>query len=223
MDEKTRIIEGYEVRHAVRLAGAEVILAENKNTAEPYMVCDCTSNNPFNADEYYNAVVSADYLEIMREFTRRLAGRVESLETERSESGIPFEMLTAADCKPNSMETDLEGQVIVIKGERLAPEYRTGIGQLEYCTGGFGARPEARGRAVYCTNLYDGKSSRYDRSDVAGIILPECMPEWAKEKLAALQKPAEKESVVEKIRQGNRATKQETSPNKKRGKGEPEH
>lgn len=223
MDEKPRVIESYEVRHAVQLAGGEVIFAVNKAAEMPYLVCDCIWDNPFGVDEYKNAVAGDDPVEMLREFTTRLTARVELIETERAERGIPFETLTIADCRPKSMETDLEGSVIVIKPEKLAPEYRTIDHQIALCTGGNGARPEARGRAVFTTNLYSGKSSRFDRVDVAGIILPDRMPEWAKERLAALQKPAEKESVVEKIRQGNQAAKQEKSPNKKRGKSQPEH
>ena len=49
-------------------------------------------------------------------------------------------------------------------------------------TGGFGASANARGSAVFCKNLYDGKNTRYERMDVLGEVKPECMPDWAEKK-----------------------------------------
>lgn len=55
-------------------------------------------------------------------------------------------------------------------------------------TGGFGASANARGSAVFCKNLYDGKNTRFERMDVLGEVKPECMPDWAKEKAAAFSR-----------------------------------
>ena len=55
-------------------------------------------------------------------------------------------------------------------------------------TGGFGASANARGSAVFCKNLYDGKNTRYERMDVLGEVKPERMPDWAKEKAAAFSR-----------------------------------
>ena len=57
-----------------------------------------------------------------------------------------------------------------------------------YVTGGFGASANARGSAVFCKNLYDGKNTRYERMDVLGEVKPERMPDWAKEKAAAFSR-----------------------------------
>ncbi len=46
----------------------------------------------------------------------------------------------------------------------------------------------ARGSAVFCRNLYDGKDTRYERMDVLGEVKPERMPDWAKEKAAAISR-----------------------------------
>lgn len=223
MSDEKRVIEGYEETNCVRLAGCEVILAENKTAAEPYMVCDCTWENPFGADEFRNGIVSADYLEIMQEFTRRLTERCQSIEEERAQRGIPLQPLTVADCDPNSKDMDMTGCVVVIKPENLSPEYRSIDHQLALCTHGNGARPKAHGRSVFCTNLYDGKSARWDRHHIAGIIPAEQLPDWAREKLAALQKSAEKESVIDKIRQSEQNAAHEKPSQKKHDKGGPEH
>jgi len=220
--DKKREIQGYEVTHAVELAGGEVIFAENKDVEQRYLVCDNSWDNPLGIDLYKNGIVSADFVEMMREFTQRLTARVESIEAERSQRGIPFETLTAADCYPKGMDTDLEDCVVVIKPEKLAPEYQTIDHQLALCTGGFGSKPDLSGSAVYCTNLYDGKSTRWNRSDIAGTVSPDRLPDWAREKLAALQNPAEMESVIAKIQQGKQEQPQPKSAHKKREKGEPE-
>lgn len=53
-------------------------------------------------------------------------------------------------------------------------------------TGGFGASANARGSAVFCRNLYDGKDTCYERMDVLGEVKTDRMPDWAKEKATAI-------------------------------------
>ena len=222
MDNEKRMIEGYEVKHAVQLGGGEVILAENKTAAEPFMVCDCSWDNPFGVDEYRNGIVSHDFMEVMREFTGRLNTRLEAIEAERTRRGLPQETLTAADCIPKSMETDLAGSIIVIKPDKLSAECRSADYQLALCTGGNGARYNAIGRAVFCTNLYTGKSSRWERVDVAGVISPDKLPDWARDKLAELQKPVEKASVTDQIRAGRDTAEPQATNSRKHNKSGPE-
>ena len=196
MADEKRNIQGYEEMYAVRLAGGEVILAENKSAENRYMVCDCSWDNPLGAAEYSNGVGSADYLEIMKEFTRRLDARIFTLESERSQRGLPLEPLTAADCEPGGMDTGLEGRAVVISAERLAPEYRSADHQLAVVTGGFGASPNSRGRAVYCKNLFDGTDEKWVRGDIAGMVAYEKLPEWARQTYDSLIKSAEKETAA---------------------------
>ena len=59
--------------------------------------------------------------------------------------------------------------------------------QLWLAFGGFGCRPHARGRSVFCTCLGDGETTRWNRSEFVGIIRDECIPDWAAEKLAELR------------------------------------
>jgi len=77
--------------------------------------------------------------------------------------------------------------IIVIKPEVLSPEYRRSEHQLKTCQGGFGASPTASGTAVFCTDLYSGKESRFERYDVAGVIDPAKMPDWAVKKIALME------------------------------------
>ena len=199
-DEKRTIKDGYEVIHAVKLGGSEIIFAEKQGDAEnPYMVSDCTWNSTLCYESHHNVVGGVDFLDIMKKFAHRISERVAELETERETRGIPVQTLTAADCE-SIKGVDFTNHVVVIKPESLSYEYRSIDHQLVLCTGGNGARPEAKGRGVFCQNLYDGKSERWERQNIAGIIPEDKLPEWAREKLAALRNPAEKESVLDQIK-----------------------
>lgn len=128
-------------------------------------------------------MANTDYLEAMTEFLERAASAIQLVKEERAERGISNEPLTAGDCIPGSKDTHYENQLVVIKPEKMAPSARTADHQLVLATGGFGCNPNARGQAVYCKNLFTGKTMRWERFDVAGIILPGRIPEWAHQRL----------------------------------------
>ena len=178
------IIEGYEERHKVQLAGHLVIFAENEKADEPYMVCYCKWDNPLNFNEYYNICTSDDYIEAMALYAEGIKSFVGILEMERDGYKTPKQTLTNTDCIPNGLDEDLKGRMIVIKPESLADEYKRSEHQIKICTGGFGASPNSRGNAVYCKDLYSDKNSRFERYDVLGIIDPYKLPEWAARKIA---------------------------------------
>jgi hypothetical protein len=180
------IIDGYEEKASLELAERAVILAEKAGADEPYMVVTCKWDNPLGANEYYSAVVTADYLEAAREFIKREAMLLSHLEAERSLSGLPIQAKTAGHCLVNSHRESFENKVVLVKPEALSPEYRSAEFQIGYCTGGFGARPGANGKAIFCTMLHSGKNQRFERGDIAGVIDPKNLPEWTKPKLAAL-------------------------------------
>ena len=106
--------------------------------------------------------------------------------------GIPNEPITAEGCEIISHQHDLKGKVVVIKPEILHREYRRATCQLQLCTGGFGASPNSRGSACYGTQLYSGKTSRFERSDILGTIAPEKLPEWAKHYLEIVRQAEKK-------------------------------
>lgn len=186
MSKEKRMIESYEVKTAVHINRQEIIIAEDKANENPYMCCICTWDNPLNADIFSNAVVSDDYLEIMGEFTKRIDAQISHISEQRKERGVTNVPLTVADCIEGSRQKHYEGQIIVINPDKMTPAARTADHQLCLATGGNGCNPEARGNAVFVTNLYSGEKTRWERYDVAGIIRPDRMPEWAKEKLAVL-------------------------------------
>ncbi len=83
----------------------------------------------------------------------------------------------------NSKQSQYEGKLLLLNAENLSPEHRDERSQYWVATGGNGCNPEASGRSVFCTNLFDGEKSRWYRSDFHGIADSEKLPDWAKEKL----------------------------------------
>jgi len=184
-----RNIEGYEEKFSIQFASRYVVLAENPTAQEPYLVCNIRWDNPLGFEECYDGAVTNDYVDAMREFAKRLDTLAEALEVQLCESGLPVQTLTAADCLPGGHEVDWEGKVLIIRPEALSPEYRSAEQQLVLCTGGFGADPDASGRAVFVKELYSGKEYRYNRHEVAGLADPSKLPAWAMDKLALSRAP----------------------------------
>ncbi len=217
MDEEKRIIptndgQGYEVKTAIQLGRREFILAENTtSTVAPFMMCECTWNNPLGVDVFENAYVSDNYLELVVELVSRLSTQVKALESERAEHGLPLQVLTWRDCQTSWTDKDLEGQLVVIKPENLLPEYRSAENQLQIVTGGNGCRANARGQAVFCENLLTGDKKRYERYDVAGIADMNKLPEWAKQKLKEHEKPEKKPSLLAQVEENKKLVSQQVS------------
>jgi len=112
-------VMGYTELQSVQIAGWRVVLAENPAKPEPYMVCTCGRDNPFSAEANEGISTTNDYFKAMREFTERVTGFMEFLETERQASGLPFQTLTVADCVKDSNNNDYEGKLVIIKPEAL--------------------------------------------------------------------------------------------------------
>jgi hypothetical protein len=188
MDDDKRMVDAYEIEHAIHIGDKEILFGIDERKSDcPYMVCNCSWDNPLGIEHYFNAMGSADYLEMMTEFTSRVTAQLEAVIAERTKITVPMQPFKLEHCIPIDSMQNLENKVVIINPERLRPEYRTADKQLVLVTGGFGAHANSRGRAVYTTNLYSGKESRWNREDILGVVRPEYMPDWAKERLAQIQ------------------------------------
>ena len=188
MDDEKRMVDTYEVRHAIHVGDKEILFGVDEKKADcPYMVCSCTWDNPLGIDYYFNAAGSTDYLEMMTEFTDRVTAQLEAVKAERDKITVPLQLFTLEHCIPNDYRESIENKVVVIRPERLRSEYRTADKQLVLATGGFGTYANARGRAVYTVNLYSGKESRWNREDILGTLKPEHLPDRAEERLKQVQ------------------------------------
>ena len=103
--------------------------------------------------------------------------------------------LSKDDCIPITHEDSIEGKVIVLKPEVFRPEYQRATSQLMLCTGGFGAQPKSRGRACFCTRLYDNEKKQFYRSEVLGVMPEDKLPEWAKRGLEAAKQQHKKKDT----------------------------
>lgn len=195
MDEEKRMIENYEVRYSVLLGDREILFAVDKDATMPYLVSDCTDLGGFGLLRYENAIAGDDYLEQMEAFTQRIDRQIQQVRDERTKRGIDPEPLTNQHCVPGGMKENLEGKVIVIKASSLRPEYATPDHQLLLASGGNGCQPDARGNAVFCTNLYTGKRGRWERYDVQGVADMTKLPQWAQTAAHKLQRKKSREEL----------------------------
>lgn len=188
MAEEKRMADTYEVKHAIHVGDKEILFAvDDRKTHCPYIVCNCSWDNPLGIDCFTEAAGSADYLEMMTEFISRVTAQLETAKAEKNKITVPLQPFTLEHCTPNDYGESIENKVVVIRAECLRPEYRTADRQLVLATGGFGAHANARGRAVYIVNLYSGREARWNREDILGIVKPEYMPDWAKARLHQLE------------------------------------
>ena len=178
-----RSTEGYVEKAQIQLGGKNIMLLENPDAADRYLVSIIKRDNPLGIEERYDALFTNEYLDAMIEFTFHVDAITNQLMTERNESRLPTIKLTAEDCIQGGNNSDWKGKAIIVKPECLAPEYWSAEHQLVLCTGGFGANPGTLGNEVYVKELYSGKECQYDRHQIAGIAEISKMPKWAVNKL----------------------------------------
>ena len=191
-----RMAGDYVIIHAFHIGDREIVLGENPASKgnDRYMCAFCQNNGLMAG--YTEMMVSKDYPELARLFGERVAEQAEKTRIDLNGpkiQGIPNEPITADGCEVIGYQHDLRGKIVVIKPEVLRPEYRRATSQLYLCDGGFGASPNSRGTACFCTQLYSGKSSYFERSDILGVIAPENLPKWAKHYLECIRQERQAE------------------------------
>ena len=186
-----RMAGPYEVFQAISAGPLEIVMGENPG-AEPgerYMCAFCQRNDLF--DSYGKMMVSDNYVEILQLFGQRIAeeaGKLHDAVTLSPELEIDDAPVTGEGLNIITSDDDLNGKVILIKPEVFKREYQHATHQYQLCVGGFGASPNSRGSAVFCTNLFTGETSRYERRDVLAIVEREQLPDWAKAGLKRAEK-----------------------------------
>lgn len=187
MKSEKRMVGDYTVLCAVNIGSREIILAENEQdkNGERFLCCYGERNDIF--QRYSECAVGDDYIDAALFFAERIKRDAELFRSEVEKLDIPVTVIAEADCIPDHYKNDINGKVIAINPAVLKPEYRRADRQLYLVTGGFGASANSRGSAVFCTNLYDGKPTRYERMDVMGEVKTECMPHWAVNKATVLK------------------------------------
>ncbi len=187
MEEK-RMAGNYEVTTAFEIGTKEIIIGEDKTAApdERFVVANYENNGIF--ERYVDALVGGDYAEIVKIFAERVKNEAEKVIDEKSKISVDMTPITKDGCQVLKADDSIKNKIVVIRADVFKPEYQISTKQLQLCTGGFGAEPNSRGSACFCTNIYSGKESRFERSDVLGIIEKDDLPDWAKERLNEVQK-----------------------------------
>ncbi len=191
VSEEKRMASAYEILYAIHIGDKEIVFGENPDMSAPtrYFAGWCDKGDFY---ERYIGDETGDYLEAMKKFISGLSEQIEKVEQERAAVTVPMAPITAEQCYPNDLSQSTEGKVVAVRAGVLRNEYQTADRQLVLVTGGFGSHANSRGSAVFCTNLYSGKHTRWERRDIQGEVKSEHSPEWAKERLTALQ--AEKQT-----------------------------
>ena len=195
-NQEKRMAGDYVIIHALYIGDREIVLGENPAVVgdERYMCAFCQDNDL--VAKYTEIMFSDDYTELAKLFGERVAEQAEKTRIDLNGpkiQGIPNAPITAGGCEVIGHQHDLRGKIVVIKPEVLRPEYRRATSQLYLCDGGFGASPNSRGTACFCTQLYSGKSSYFERSDILGVIAPENLPKWAKHYLECIRQERQAE------------------------------
>ena len=95
-------------------------------------------------------------------------------------------------CETDSFSSlDYTGKVLVLSPAALREKFWSPENQLWLALDGFGCSPGAIGRSVRCICLWDGETTRWNRSEFAGVLKEEYLPDWAKEKLEQLRPSAQ--------------------------------
>lgn len=92
---------------------------------------------------------------------------------------------------------DYTGKLLIIRADVLKEEFRTPENQLFLASGGFGCKPDARGRKVFGQFLSDGEKTQFYREDFEGVIDEKHIPQWAKDKMAQMQQQSTAENSAE--------------------------
>lgn len=181
-----RMAGNYEIIQAIYIGDKEVVMGVDKTDAMPYL-CAFFSMKGL-CGSYKKCMASDDYLEIVSMFAERVKEQCECVREEHARITVSMDVVTADMCLPLNGGTELVGKVAAIREDVLRPEYRAAPYQLVYVASGNGALGNARGSACFCTSLYDGKRSRWERNDIQGEVRPECLPDWANEQAEKIRK-----------------------------------
>ena len=197
MNEDKRMAGDYEIIHAMHIGDQEIVVGENPAAAagQMYMCAFCEQNEIF--ARYDEVLYSDDYAEIIGIYGQCVTEQAEKTRIELKGpkiQGIDNAPITSNGCTPISSDDDLNGKVVVIRPDFLRREYRSATNQVMFCDGGFGASPNSRGSACYCVNLYTGKTSRFERRDILGILKDDQIPKWAQHSLKYYQAERQKKT-----------------------------
>jgi hypothetical protein len=185
MDKEKRMAGEYEITMEIRVGKREVVFGVNEKSEMPFLCAYYTSNGLFGS--YEECMAGDDYLEMVEMFLSRAQEQVNEIRRELGEmTAEQKEVVPAAHCISRDKIEDMTGQIVALDQKNLRPEYRNAANQACLVTHGNGARLGGRGLSVFVKDLRTGEAARYDRHDIIGVIKPEFVRDWMKERLSEI-------------------------------------
>ena len=166
--ERTFSVRGKELRDAVNRLRRRGIPIASSSSGYFYAAAE---------DSKYNRCYAVD----------TAAGLLESFIGQARDAYQALGLFGLEHCAGNPLEQDYKGKVLVMRPDTLRESCWDPRNMLWLAEGGFGCSPHARGQAVYATCLGDGEKTRWNRSDFAGVLDEQYLPDWAREKLEELR------------------------------------
>lgn len=165
----------YTIIQSMQIGEKEFVLGENMQAKDGkyYIVGNYEFNEIF--ERYTDVHYSVDYVEVADIFAQRISAEIEKLKVGRCD--LCMNILTKDDCIPIGNESFI-GKIIVLKPDKLAPEYRNEHYQIMRCTGGNGSKADGLGTSVFCKEMFTGEEMKYRRASVIGILKEDCYPAW---------------------------------------------
>lgn len=191
-DEKW-MAENYEVTHHIKIGDREVIFGEDQTCDQPYL-CAFVETVFGEMKLYHERQIGDDYVEMVSLFADRIKEQCRKVLEEQQKVTVKREKITADMCEPTGDKV-LVGKVMVVSPNVLRPEYQSCEHQLFYVESGNGTVPNSLGRGCFGKELYSGEKVRWNRTDFLGEIKEEYLPEWAKERVAEIQRTTEEKSA----------------------------
>lgn len=175
----------FEIIHSLHIGAREVIVGDDERGH--YMCCYCTTD--CFSTNYTDYVVSDDYLEIMEVFIERIRGQVDTAISERKTVHVPLTPILQEQCFALFEDYHIINKVVAVRLGSLRYEHRRADRQLILVEAGHSAQGNARGTGVFGRNLYTGRRcGRWERQDIQGVVRPEELPDWAKDRLKVIQR-----------------------------------
>jgi hypothetical protein len=184
---KPNIHDSASIISTADVGDVEIRFGEDWGSEKPYYV-ETTDGYGMKTD---------DYMDVLIAYTVQMRGKAAEMLAARREAGLDMTVLTADDCLPDGKKAVFTGNLVVVDGKYLSPQYRYAESQLIQCTHGNGARSDAIGRSVFGKELYSGKSVVYARHQILGIADPQKLPGWAKQKMGDKIKQQKPEPAIE--------------------------
>lgn len=180
----------YAIEQDINVDGVHCVFAVDKEADDGmyYFVGNIVYNGLYTSCTV--SFVSNDYAEAMMNWASNLKVAFESLMniTKQITAEIGRKPQTITKESVDLNVKDYENKVCVVNANSIVRGSDNEINQLVFITHGNGTNPYARGSACYAEEIYSGKSVRWERSDILGVLKKDCIPDWAKAKLNDLQK-----------------------------------